>query len=278
MVFDAVTGEKQIGVHVTTDELREKRRRYFEKANELDKKRKSYNDLSNFIFHIYRGTNCFTVLQPSAAARLMYLATFMSYKDGLLYSTQRTLMNKKIMMEALCLKRNTFDRFFDEVVSAGLLIEDDDGYFINTEFFAKGKVKSDEFVRITKVFVNSVRHLYLATDKGMHQYLGYVFMLIPYVNREWNIICHNPDETERDKIKPMSVGEFCDAVGYDRKNANRMIENFHSITFNWHGRKQRFCSFVYEKDKAEMRIFCNPNIFYTGKHFEQVETLGVFFK
>ena len=265
-------------VTVTTNELREKRRRYFKEADDLSKKRKNYSDLSNFIFHLYRGTNCFTNLKPQTAARLMYLATFMSYKDGLLYCTQRSPMNKKTMMEAMGLKRDAFESFFAETTKTGMLIKDDDGYFVNTEFFAKGKVKSDEFVRITKVFVNSVRQLYLATDKGMHQYLGFIFMLIPYVNREWNIICHNPTETDRDKIQPMSVGEFCDSVGYDRKNANRMIENFHSITFNWHGRKQRFCSFVYEKDKAEMRIFCNPNIFYTGKHFEQVETLGVFFK
>jgi hypothetical protein len=111
----------------------------------------------------------------------------------------------------------------------------------------------------------------------MHKYLGYVFMMIPFVNNEWNIICHNPSEIDCDNIKPMSLGEFCDAVGYDRKNAYRMIENFRNITFDWHGKQQRFCTFVYEDDGADMRIFCNPNIFYTGKHFEQVEILGAFF-
>lgn len=278
IVLDGVDMHIVDDVIVTTRELREKRRQYFKQADEFSKKRKSYSDLSNFIFHLYRGTNCFANLKPQTAARLMYLATFMSYKDGLLYYTQRSPMNKKFMMEALALKRDAFEKFFEETTSAGLLIKDDDGYFVNTDFFAKGEVKNDGFVRLTKVFVNSVRQLYLATDKGMHQYLGFIFMLIPYVNKEWNIICHNPDEEDRNLIKPMTLGEFCDAVGYDRKNSHRMIENFRNITFDWHGHKQRFCTFVYEKDKSEMRIFCNPNIFYTGKHFEQVETLGVFFK
>lgn len=207
----------------------------------------------------------------------MYLATFMSYKDGLLYYTLRQPMNKKLMMESLGLKRDAFGSFFDETTSAGLLIKDDNGYFVNTDFFMKGEVKTNDYVRLTKVFVNSVRKLYQSTDKKMHQYLGFVFMLLPYVNKEWNIICHNPNEEDCKQIKPMSVGDFCDHVGYDRKNAYRMIENFWNITFDWHGEKQRFCAFVYDKDKAEMQIFCNPNIFYAGKHFDQIEALGVFF-
>ena len=92
------------------------------------------------------------------------------------------------------------------------------------------------------------------------------------VNTEWNVLCSNPEEDIFMYVEPLSVGEFCDAVGYGRTNAQRLIKNFDSIKFPCNGEMQRFCSFV------DMRIFINPNVFYAGKHPEQVEALGLFFE
>ena len=90
-------------------------------------------------------------------------------------------------------------------------------------------------------------------------------------------MCHNPFEPDFDYIEPMTLGEFCDAIDYHRANAKRLVQNFRIITFSCRGEQQRFCIFVYEPEKENMRIFVNPNIMYTGKHPENVETLGAFF-
>ena len=75
----------------------------------------------------------------------------------------------------------------------------------------------------------------------------------------------------------MTVGDFCDKVGYDRGNAARLIQAYRDIVFEWGNVYQRFCSFVYEPDKTDMCIFCNPHIFYTGSDYKKVEALGLFF-
>ena len=101
-------------------------------------------------------------MRPKTAARLMYLATYLSY-DGVLRSTQRTKMTKKRMAELLGLKRKTFDRFFSEVTDAGMLIKTDDGYTMNHDYFVRGKVERADNTRFTRVFIKSMRALYEAT-------------------------------------------------------------------------------------------------------------------
>ena len=234
-----------------------------------------YKDLGAFFLHVFQSTGGFTKMRPKTAARLMYLATYLSY-DGVLCSTQRTKMTKKRMAELLGLKRKTFDRFFVEVTDAGMLIKTDDGYTMDRNYFVRGKVERANNTRFTRVFIKSMRALYEATPPCLHQYLGYIFLMMPYVNVQWNIVCHNPLEDHLEVIEPMTLGEFCDAIGYERDNAQRLLDNYRKITFNWKGKQQYFCTFFYEEDIRDMRIVCNPNLFYIGKHIEKVESYGEF--
>ena len=119
-------------------------------------------------------------MRPKTAARLMYLATYLSY-DGV-------HSERKRMAELLGLKRKTFDRFFAEVTDAGMLIKTDDGYTMNRNYFVRGKVERADSTRFTRVFIKSMRALYEATPPRLHQYLGYIFLMMPYVNVQWNII------------------------------------------------------------------------------------------
>ena len=69
--------------------------------------------------------------------------------------------------------------------------------------------------------------------------------MMPYVNVQWNIVCHNPLEDHLEMIEPMTLGEFCDVIGYDRTHAQRLLDNYRKITFNWKGKQQYFCTFFY---------------------------------
>lgn len=274
-VIDAETGEIVDGVTVVTDEQRMRRRKYWQQRNNAEK---PYSDFKSFVLYLHKGSNGFENLKPQTAARLVYLSTYLSYKDNILYYTRKTKMNKSRMAEVLGLKRSAFDTFLRDAVDSGLLFEDDDGWKLSPFSFRKGDVENVRYDIMFKVYVDAVRDLYRSIDKNMHQYLGYVFLMLPFVNTEWNIVCKNDVfETDLHSVEPMSVGEFCDTIGYGRANAQRLIKNFHSIRFPCDGEMQRFCSFVWEPEKTDMRIFINPNVFYAGKHPEQVEALGLFF-
>ena len=163
----------------------------------------------------------------------MYLATYLSY-DGV-------HSERKRMAELLGLKRKTFDRFFSEVTDAGMLIKTDDGYTMDRNYFVRGKVEYPLYQSLYQVYACLIR----SHSPRLHQYLGYIFLMMPYVNVQWNIVCHNPLEDHLEVIEPMTLGEFCDAIGYERNNAQRLLDNYRKITFNWKGKQQYFCTFFY---------------------------------
>lgn len=268
---DSETGEVVSGVYVTTQEERDRRRRYFEN------KEKWKVELSGFFFYLHKTSKGFTELKPANAARLMYLATYLSYHDNYLYSTQKTKMTKEMLPVILGLKKDAVYSFLHDTLSSGYLKEDGGYLRLSQAYFQRGEVIKSPNIRITKVFIDTVRDLYHKTPPPSHSCLGYIFMLIPLINVQWNIICRNQFESEIENVEPLSIGEFCDLIGYDRSHASRLIKKFYSITFDVKGKKQRFCSFVYEKNKTDMKIFCNPNIFYSGKNKEKLDGMKLFF-
>ena len=203
-------------------------------------------------------------------ARILYLYCF-TRKDGTLWVTSKTRMRKKHIGQILGLKRSALESFLVRVWGCGWVSGNgDDTWKINTEAFIPRI--SDDCHFLEHLNLEAFRLMYENTPVSKHQYIGYVISQMKLVNTEWNVLCSNPEEDIYMYVEPMSVGEFCDAVGYGRTNAQRLIKNFHSIRFPCNGEMQRFCSFV------DMRIFINPNVFYAGKHPEQVEALGLFFE
>jgi hypothetical protein len=239
------------------------------------------SELGNFIFHIFKDTDNFKELKPQTAARLMYLSTYLGYKDNQLMITERKPMVKKDLKEVMQLKRSTFNGFYKEIIDGGYLLPIEGGLYLSTKHFDRGKLSKllspNKNYRFTKVFIEATRKLYLSTEQNMHNCLGYIFKLIPYVNLQWNILCHNPLEQDKKHIEPMTVGELCNKIGYDVSKAGRLLQTFSKVLFEWNGEQQKFCSFVYENEKTNMRIFVNPNIFYAGSNWKEVSFLGIFF-
>lgn len=56
--------------------------------------------------------------------------------------------------------------------------------------------------------------LYHSTPHLNHPRVGFIYKLIPYINREWNVVCHNPDEKDRKAVQPMSCDEIGEVLGH----------------------------------------------------------------
>lgn len=265
------TGEIVDNVLIISREEQERRRTYYEQ------KVKWRVPLSSYFFYVHKMSRGFTELKPATSARLMYLATYLSYQDGMLYVSTRSPLVKSMLPDILNLKKDAVRAFMQETVAAGYVLPEGNNLRLSGDYFQRGEVDKDPSQRITKVFIDTVRDLYLKTPAESHSFLGYIFMMIPFVNVQWNTICHNPFEEDLSKVEPMSIGEFCDIIGYDKHNASRLIKKYYGIRFDVNGVKQRFCSFVYEENKTDMRIFINPSILYSGKNKNALEGMNLFF-
>lgn len=274
------TGEIYENAILITRAQKESRKEYFENHNQVECFR-SLNRKEQFVMYLFNIHKSMTDLSPQTAIRLVYLSTFLEYDGAFLKSNGKYITREK-MQDLMSLKPTTFKNFLSEVVSTGYLIKEKKLYKLNTNHFYRGELSldsSDKKQKYVRIYINNLRKLYLSVSQNKHIYLGYIFQLIPYINREWNVICYNPEETDEDAIEPMSVGDFCEILGYDRSNATRFIKEYRDIKFDWNGYGQSFLGYFYsyEGDKANMRFFANPNIFFAGNDYNRVKVLKIAF-
>lgn len=290
--IDPATGEvinlSNQSVHIQTDKQRKQARRlYLEKQ---DKKgiEESYRRYGNFIWSIYSVSQAqFPALKPSNITRLMFISTYVGY-DGYLVDYEKKPLSKSQIASLLKLSEREFRNFWNDVISNKILIEDsDDEIHLNEDLFLRGKIASKEIARlsqenkfITRLYANGIRSLYRTATIKSHRTLSYIFQVLPFVNREYNIVCHNPLEPNLDFIKPMSLGEFCDIIGYDKSHATRLFNTLFEPQFKVgkKGSMKRAMRYVVDEglDKKTFKMYINPRVYYAGSHWRDVEILAKF--
>ena len=78
----------------------------------------------------------------------------------------------------------------------------------------------------------------------------------------------------------MTLGEFADIIGYDRRHIRRLMRQLFDTTFMVGDKETRAINFTFGKDMSseEMKLYINPSVYYAGDYDEKVEILKAFFK
>lgn len=282
-VIDLETGEEICGATVYTQEQREAYKKYKEQESTIACCDAIHRNRRFIMYFFGQDVDLsLSSLKPQTVARLMYLATWLGYNSDYLFDNSEK-MTRSQMENIMRLKPRTFKLFLKEVTEQGYLIKDGKTYRLNANVFHRGKCKLDKSLmdkRYVRVYIKYVRLLYEMTPQNKHVNLGYIFQLIPFVNREYNVVCHNPLETNKDLIEPMTVGELCDAIGYDRSQASRLLDIYDNITFTADGQNYYFCGYASRNRKqkdVDRRIYVNPLIFFAGNDRNKVDVLELMF-
>ena len=249
------------------------------KQNEQESyfRRKNNEPLGAFFFIPIE--ECFNDISPETVTRLIYLNTFTKYNSNSLMLTQRTPMRYKDLASVMNVSKSTVTRFWNEAYPHYLTMQGDSLIFTNKDIFKKGFLKhKKEYTDYQKFYIDGIRKLYNSTSKSNHKHLGYLFKLLPYINLEYNLVCHNPKEKILDDVELMSMKEFCNQIKYDVTHLDRLLYIYRNIYFEVNGHKERFCTMIYDGiEKQNAKIFINPHILYCGSNYEQVKILGAFF-
>lgn len=222
-------------------------------------------------------TETFKGVSAANLTRLIYLSTYLSYKDSTLKMTERREIHKSELSKILGVSQRTAERFWSEVNPKYILEEDNGVLKLNADIFVRGKVKNLMSFYI-KVFKKGVFALYNSVPKEKHKQLGYIFALLPYVNIEHNILCHNTKEKNIDNIQPMTMQEFCNEIGYNYQNVDRLHKAFKNLSFDvGNNRRELFCSIIKNEYTDKQLMIINPKIFYSGSNPNAVLEYGVFY-
>lgn len=174
-------------------------------------------------------------VSDSMLAKIVYLITYMDYETNILMvrdsSTKpKRPMTKKDVQKVIRLYRTKFMKFWNEMLSTGIITEEGDGKLRVCSNFCKGKLTNKDTAAM-KVFTHAVRYMYENVDVRSHQYIAYLFRLIPYINLRYNVFCKNPLEADRSKLELMTAKDMCHLFGIDESNLRRFIKTLFKLSF-----------------------------------------------
>lgn len=254
VLLDDDTGEIKdfIGEYRTQEQI-EAQTKYV-----VNKEKQTFNSDFTWIIFEY-GKELLPNIKDQSLVRLIYLSTICDY-DGV-------LPPKSVIKKKLKLADKYWSYFFKEMRSNNLILEDEEtgALCLNKDFFIKGSLKEMSDKRdCTRLFCNFIQDVYDACDniKSINQ-ISYLYKLIPFVNRRTNIVCYNPKEQDPEKVYPITLGEFCDMIGYSRKNARRLVSDLLSLKCNG---QNLIGFFVTNLNQTSWKIIVNPHIYYGGQN------------
>lgn len=264
------------GTIVLTPEQQEQRRKAWEVYQNRAIRKNLNRPLGNFFF--IQNDSDFGDITPATLARLIYLNTYLNFENNQLMLKKDAPMYRKDLIRVLKISKGAISKFWHEV-SPKYIMESESGLiFTNNNYFFRGylnKTQKDDLYRYRKFFIRGIRKLYHSVGNvSQHKHLGYIFQMLPFINIEYNVLCHNPLETDYEKIEPLTLQEFCKEIGYNISQVSRLLNIYKNIVFC---NGQRFCNFVNDGlDRNNSKIFINPHVLYSGSNYANVEVLDVF--
>lgn len=198
-------------------------------------------------------------------------------------------MKKVDLINRIGVGKREFHNFMKCMKENKIIIEELDkhkgGYYINNEIFFRGALLDKDIVSfakrntfITRLYIDGIRRLYSNATVRSHKTLSYLFRLIPFINREYNVVCFNPLETDKRKIQPMSLSQMAECLGYDKSQAVRLYKTLKEITFIVDDQSVRAMRYVTSEigNYDKYSVFINPKLYYAGDKWNEVEILGEF--
>lgn len=262
-----------IVVYAQTNSRRVASRDYFDLTN-TSKKMSSARGYGEFVQLIYSPESpLFPNVKPSDITRLLFLSTYMDYDNFMV------LGNKPIDNVDFSLLLNVSIEegraFFTRMIECNIFRESSDGVQISKDYFCKGRLNNRKQSSM-RIYTNGVRSLYNGVNSRAHKSLSYLFRLIPYVNKQYNIVCRHPLEGDVRVMRSMSAGDCCDLFHYGRSHASKMRNYLLSPRFTYGDHPMAAASQVTLNGIKGSAIIVNPRIYYGGTKWNEVESLGGF--
>jgi hypothetical protein len=196
-------------------------------------------------------------------------------------------MTRNNLTIALNLSPTQCRNFLTDVMGAGYLYEQDNGTLMTAQdIFHKGYLSGKKIARnagdgqyTTRVYIHGVRSLYQeARDVRQHKILSYIFQILPFVNRQYSMVCFNPLETVWEQVEPMTIKQFACTIGRSDSSANRIAEALSQVRFRQDGIEQYAIRYLpnWADNEADFVMFVNPNLYYAGDKWDATNIQRIF--
>ena len=201
--------------------------------------------------------------------RLIYLSTYLDYYN-VLRINNKTEMKLKDFPKILDVSERSAKLFITAIKKAGLLIEKDGKLKLNQDVVYRGTLKFQaNNIRTIRIYIDTVRELYLNTSKKERNKLLYIFKLIPFVNIKYNIVCNNIDEENIDNVQILTLEELCNVLNYDKAHIARLRCDLAGIRLNG----KHVIAFLTVNNYKTSTICVSPALYHAGERNDVIDML-----
>ena len=162
----------------------------------------------------------------------------------------------------------------------GVLQECEEGFRVNPSLMQRGPTNRQEerervkqCVRKMRVYNQSVSSLVELNGTSKCKSLSYLFQVMPMVNREYNILCDNPYETELEKIVPLSLAEITKRLHYYAEATAKVKQYLTEPEFMSSGIRQRAAAYT---PLLGGSFIINPKLYYAGSSWAEAAGIADF--
>lgn len=233
----------------------------------LERQRKRRDDLTDFIWVRFQYNQpLYLTIKSNVVAKMICLATYTT-KEGFTATRQ----NIRIILNGIT--EGLINELIKVMNEQGIMTPDKGGkYQVNRNCFYRGDMdeSADNHIRL---FTEATRALYRSLKVTEQCYMAYVMQMIPFVNRQTNILCHNQTEQSIECTEYMTLKEFCAIMGLDVTHTSRIKKNLLNLRFNG----ELAVGFFNDTDSMELTpkgkyVVVNPNLFYGGERKKEYYT------
>lgn len=176
---------------------------------------------------------------PAVVARFFLMCTYLDFgSEALIY--KKRPMTKSDLRRALKLKEDAFLEFYNEM-EINDIIYTEDGYIkVNPKYCMRGQADLKNFA-IIRCFDKPIRKLFESVTPRKHKHIGYIMMLLPYMNKYTNFLCKVVDLNDEDELEAtiynksdddlvyLSMRDICEMLEYNVDNMARLRRELCSI-------------------------------------------------
>lgn len=237
--------------------------------NEIECNKKNFRPgTSPAYFWVKAAKETFNGIRSANIARLVYLAALQSF-SGKLMKNKRYALKPDELREELHLKKTQYYEFKHDTKNY-ITIVGDEVYFRNPNIFRGKLTRGQPYENYQRVFAEPIKQLFRQTPSNKLCQLGLAFLLLPYLNRQFNVLCFNPYEDDWDKLELLTMSDVCQILDYDVSHAMRLQRDLEKLKYDYNDKQEFLFAFVGQSSASQKRIMLNPHFIYVGDIYESV--------
>lgn len=177
-------------------------------------------------FFFYRYDNLLNTVngETAVAFRFLYLCACATTEGYFIKYSNERCMTRDDFTYIFDKPLRSTRKYVDELTKCKLLYKDTEGYRLNQLYYYCNLENEDTRRKSVRTFRSCIKEMYSNSDPNEHSYMGELLKFIPYINLYNNILCWYPEESDKNKIQPLTLQEIRFIL---RANSNygREIEN-----------------------------------------------------